>query len=1142
MNQLHYHNFLRRGLWMLIPVITAGCSDFTGDFRQDTDDGSLRLEFTASISQDNTTRADESGFADGDRFGVYVVNYSQGQPGSLSESDNQVNNVAVSYSVSENSWTPASDIYWLDNSTKADVFGYYPFDNGIRDVEAYRFEVCMDQRTVPSSGDMGNYEASDLLWAKTTGAQPGQKVSLIFNHIMAGVKVVLQQGAGFDGDAWSKLTKTITVDNTVRKADVNMSTGVVTATGDFDHNIIMNPEPGDVWRAVVVPQTVAAGSSLIGITIDGKSYSHKLSDVMTYISGKLYTMTIKVDRNSDTGEFEFTLVNSTITPWVADQSSHDFEANTYVVVNVSEAGKLKESLVAMNCDLSSLKNLKVKGNLTDEDFRVMREEMPQLASLHIGEAKMVHIAYREEIEGVNQWDLPILYMDDMIPENALRGKESLRRIVLPEGIVRIGESAFNDLRLTSTLVLPESLKRIDVGAFGGVGEETTIIMPSSLEYIGDMAFYGMAATMDLKLSNTIKYIGAKAFYHATGAIGTFNLPTKLEYLGEAAFEECGGQLAGDIVIPATLKEIPASSLRAGFANGTTLTIPEGVTRICDSAFAGLKFLSPVRIPSSVKFIDKAAFKYCRFKGGISLPKEIAFVASEAFQYSDFSGEVEFPSVQNVTNNPFQGTQIESIILGDNILQISNNAFDGCAEIRKIQIGKNVEFIGENAFAVWGALNTVICLAPAPPVIKGSAFSGFQTDRVILEVPEGSVEAYRNAAGWNVFKNITPHHELAFNIPDIVCLDKGMTREGVVRAEGAWSVVECPDWVHVTPDHSDYKDNVTVTVDPMPAGAASREAQIVFKLNEKDYTTSTSVRQLSYEKAEDTEITLQTATKGNKEIPVFIVGEGFNADNIVSGNYLKLMEETMEQFFAIEPYKSYRDYFTVTTAIACSPEDGTGDLYTVKENCFDTDQVSPDTHKLRSYVERVSNHAGKNMGNALIIMVSNHDSFSGWSQIDYDGCSLASFGLTEDVYPYDQRGLVQRFAGGEAFAGLGNESVSHFEHIKGCTCPGCKDMGKYDDMKSRGYYVNLSMSSKMADAPWSDFIFHPKYSQMVDMWEGGYNHLRGVWRSEANSVMNQYISYFNTISRYAIYKEIMRRSGGVASLDDFIANDKIELAQ
>lgn len=126
--------------------------------------------------------------------------------------------------------------------------------------------------------------------------------------------------------------------------------------------------------------------------------------------------------------------------------------------------------------------------------------------------------------------------------------------------------------------------------------------------------------------------------------------------------------------------------------------------------------------------------------------------------------------------------------------------------------------------------------------------------------------------------------------------------------------------------------------------------------------------------------------------------------------------------------------------------------------------------------------------------------------------------------------------------LGEEYVTHMEHIKGCTCGFCNKLPEYYSMKSKGLLDNLTLSSKINEAPWREFIFHPKYSQTVDMWEGGYNHLRGVWRSEPQSVMSTYIPYYNTISRYAIYKGIMRRAGLTPSLDDFIAKDKIEIPQ
>lgn len=91
-------------------------------------------------------------------------------------------------------------------------------------------------------------------------------------------------------------------------------------------------------------------------------------------------------------------------------------------------------------------------------------------------------------------------------------------------------------------------------------------------------------------------------------------------------------------------------------------------------------------------------------------------------------------------------------------------------------------------------------------------------------------------------------------------------------------------------------------------------------------------------------------------------------------------------------------------------------------------------------------------------------------------------------------------------------------------------------KSRGWYRNLSMESDMKNVPWSHLIFHSKYSDYVDMYEGGYMHSRGVYRSEATSCMNNNIPYYSAISRQAIVERIMEYAGETFDFNAFVAKD------
>ncbi|MBQ6256583.1 MAG: hypothetical protein IJJ60_08365, partial [Clostridia bacterium] len=75
-----------------------------------------------------------------------------------------------------------------------------------------------------------------------------------------------------------------------------------------------------------------------------------------------------------------------------------------------------------------------------------------------------------------------------------------------------------------------------------------------------------------------------------------------------------------------------------------------------------------------------------------------------------------------------------------------------------------------------------------------------------------------------------------------------------------------------------------------------------------------------------------------------------------------------------------------------------------------------------------------------------------------------------------------------------------------------------------YNMNISMTGKMSEVPWSHLIFHEKYRGFVDIFEGGFMHNRGVFRSEQNSCMNNDIPYYSTISREYMVRRIMKIAG------------------
>lgn len=205
----------------------------------------------------------------------------------------------------------------------------------------------------------------------------------------------------------------------------------------------------------------------------------------------------------------------------------------------------------------------------------------------------------------------------------------------------------------------------------------------------------------------------------------------------------------------------------------------------------------------------------------------------------------------------------------------------------------------------------------PAYIESGAFDGVAKDNFTLEVPESAISQYQAASGWCDFKRIAAHHELVCR-PSVACaLSSQHKQKLVINAEGEWEVASKPSWCEVSPASGNKKTEVTLTIKGMAMTSGNREGKVVFRLKNKDYTHECSVSQYGYKYGEDEWITLQKATKGrNGGINIVLLGDGYNAKDIADGDYLKHIKQEVEHFFGIEPYKTYRNYFNVYTAIPC----------------------------------------------------------------------------------------------------------------------------------------------------------------------------------------------------------------------------------
>mgnify|MGYP003299843520 CR=1 FL=1 len=178
-------------------LMTIACSLDGPGFDSENPEGKAhKVQLYGEINQQPATKVTTDGFCVGDQVGVYIVNYDGETPGSLLVEENQADNVRFTYDDKGN-WVSDYDVFYKDNDTKVDFYGYYPYASP-SSIEDYFFEVARDQSKLAENGQMAPYEASDFLWAKTPKVTPTEsKVILSFYHKMSSARVRLSQGEGW---------------------------------------------------------------------------------------------------------------------------------------------------------------------------------------------------------------------------------------------------------------------------------------------------------------------------------------------------------------------------------------------------------------------------------------------------------------------------------------------------------------------------------------------------------------------------------------------------------------------------------------------------------------------------------------------------------------------------------------------------------------------------------------------------------------------------------------------------------------------------------------------------------------------------------------------------------------------------------
>ena len=205
--------------------------------------------------------------------------------------------------------------------------------------------------------------------------------------------------------------------------------------------------------------------------------------------------------------------------------------------------------------------------------------------------EQVDVVIPAMVEGLPVTKIGNCTMSDGAHDPVIGLDEALHSLVLPDGVIELGDMAFASLTVALPVEIPSSVQTIGEGCFNFFNGKVLFSQEGDLTEIGGWAFCGVTFDGVVVLPHGVRTIGNSAFADicATGIL----LPDTVEFIGEYAFaQSLAERQIMEMYLPASVKyigvEMFAGTIRTPLTNEQLNAITGGGYSYCSVGEGSVK--------------------------------------------------------------------------------------------------------------------------------------------------------------------------------------------------------------------------------------------------------------------------------------------------------------------------------------------------------------------------------------------------------------------------------------------------------------------------------------------------------------------------------------------------------------------------